>query len=523
MYSIDAHVHPSASDLADQGSRLLSEMDRHGIALLIMSNIGPYTAYPSAAEIALFNREARGLCEAHPRRLYYLVYLNPLESNWREVLREHQGSGQALGIKLWISLKDSSGSLAPTRAVLAAAAETCYPVLLHVYERTDPRLPGEIGLAEFAALAREFPDLPMLGAHAGGNWREGAAWRRQLPARAYLDICGGFPERGMLEALVSDGFSRRVLFGSDACGRSFASQLSKVTLASVPASVKRAVLVQNAADFFGLSTRQVGAAVGACRRSAVAAGPVSATGLGGGVERPVHDHFCFAGCWPLARHGVSGERGLVQALRRGGYSGGYAVCCEGLLSHDWPSAQVSWLRRAALFPLLRPLLGVNPFSRASLETLSCGERFSGVWLSPYFHQYALNDPVLLPLLAAWAASGWKVWINLGAGDHRFRPRSFGGRQVTAAEWGEFCRVAPSGCYVVQGGNMGLLLQAETRQRDDVYFTSEFVSDTQRPPVWEERSRQLLWGSEYPLRDPRQVRGDVDAMYGSECIAGVLPG
>ena len=53
------------------------------------------------------------------------------------------------------------------------------------------------------------------------------------------------PTAGMVEMAVRELGAERVLFGSDAGGRSFASQLAKVQGADVPESVRRLILRDN--------------------------------------------------------------------------------------------------------------------------------------------------------------------------------------------------------------------------------------------------------------------------------------
>ena len=88
--------------------------------------------------------------------------------------------------------------------VIRTAAERRLPVLIHTFQRTGPNLPGEVTLAEFAALAERFPAAALIGAHAGGNWRHSIGVLRDRALNASVDISGCFPEKGMVEALVKE-------------------------------------------------------------------------------------------------------------------------------------------------------------------------------------------------------------------------------------------------------------------------------------------------------------------------------
>ena len=62
----------------------------------------------------------------------------------------------------------------------------------------------------------------------------------------YRDCVAGFdPTAGVVEMAVRELGPERVIFGSDAAGRSFASQLAKVMGAEVPQSAKDLILGEN--------------------------------------------------------------------------------------------------------------------------------------------------------------------------------------------------------------------------------------------------------------------------------------
>ncbi|MEY3227148.1 MAG: hypothetical protein RLZZ536_1767, partial [Planctomycetota bacterium] len=60
-----------------------------------------------------------------------------------------------------------------------------------------------------------------------------------------VDLGGGDPLSGVAEMAVREVGADRVLYGSDVAGRSFASQLAKVTGALLEEPVKQAILGQN--------------------------------------------------------------------------------------------------------------------------------------------------------------------------------------------------------------------------------------------------------------------------------------
>ena len=59
------------------------------------------------------------------------------------------------------------------------------------------------------------------------------------------ELCGSDPTAGFTEMAIRELGAERVLYGSDAGGRSFASQLGKVLGADIPESAKRLILGEN--------------------------------------------------------------------------------------------------------------------------------------------------------------------------------------------------------------------------------------------------------------------------------------
>jgi predicted TIM-barrel fold metal-dependent hydrolase len=83
-----------------------------------------------------------------------------------------------------------------------------------------------------------------IDSHTGGDWELGI--RAIRPLKNVATCVAGFdPTAGMVEAAVRELGADRVVFGSDAAGRSFASQLGKVMGAEIPESDRSLILGQN--------------------------------------------------------------------------------------------------------------------------------------------------------------------------------------------------------------------------------------------------------------------------------------
>ena len=61
----------------------------------------------------------------------------------------------------------------------------------------------------------------------------------------YADLAGSDPCAGFTEMAVRELGAERVIYGSDAGGRSFSSQLAKVFGANIPESAKKLILGEN--------------------------------------------------------------------------------------------------------------------------------------------------------------------------------------------------------------------------------------------------------------------------------------
>jgi predicted TIM-barrel fold metal-dependent hydrolase len=104
--------------------------------------------------------------------------------------------------------------------------------------------PGESTPYDLAELARRHPQATLIDAHTGGDWEQGI---RAIRATKNVSTCvAGFdPTAGCVEMAVRELGAERVLYGSDAAGRSFASQLGKVTGAEISEAARKLILGEN--------------------------------------------------------------------------------------------------------------------------------------------------------------------------------------------------------------------------------------------------------------------------------------
>lgn len=241
----DAHVHLSgvAGDLPeDRLRRLLEYADRMGIARLCVFMGMRWTYDPSPEELRQQNDDVLRAIAAFPDRAFGFVYVNPkhTEASLAEIER-CAVRGPMVGIKLWVAERCNSPLLDP---IVERAAELKLPILQHTYLKVTGNLPGESTPQDLAQLAARHPQANFIAAHSGAQWEVGIRAFRPYP-NIFAELSGFDPTSGVTEMAVRELGAERVIYGSDAGGRSFASQLAKVLDADIPRSAKELILAGN--------------------------------------------------------------------------------------------------------------------------------------------------------------------------------------------------------------------------------------------------------------------------------------
>jgi hypothetical protein len=258
IWDLHCHLSGVAGRTPDERmARLVEFAGRMGIERLCVYMGMKWSYDPDPKELRQQNDEVlQALAHWHDRAFGF-VYLNPnhVEASLKELDRCVR-DGPMVGVKLWVARRCSDERLDP---LIARAAELQAVVFQHTWFKTTPvaprgaenwsrlgggNLPGESTPQDLVALVKRHPKASFICGHTGGNWELGIRTVRDLPNVA-LDLAGSDPTQGITEMAVREVGAERVIYGSDAGGRSFASQLAKVHGADLPDAAKRLILKEN--------------------------------------------------------------------------------------------------------------------------------------------------------------------------------------------------------------------------------------------------------------------------------------
>ena len=241
----DLHCHLSGVPGRTPDERmvqLIRYADRMGIARLCVYMGMNWSYDPVPEEFRKQNDEVLQALSHWHDRAFGFVYVNPkhVGASLAEIDRCVR-DGPMVGVKLWIARRCRDEQVDP---IVRRATELKAVVFQHTWLKTVGNEPGESTPTDLAALAARHPDATLICGHTGGDWERGIRAIRAAK-NVSADLAGSDPTAGFTEMAVRELGAERVLFGSDAGGRSFASQLAKVTGADVPESAKRLILGGN--------------------------------------------------------------------------------------------------------------------------------------------------------------------------------------------------------------------------------------------------------------------------------------
>lgn len=243
MHILDIHTH--LLDLKSLDQELLDFIRSWKMRTVIscLGLNGEMWRNPSFGALQMCNGKVATLVQKHPEIFYGFCYINPRHGSKaiKEIKRCIRNYGMK-GIKLWIACRCNKKKVFP---VIEAAIDYNIPVLQHAYVRKGPNLPGESYPEDVAELAKKYPQVKIIMAHMGFNWKRGID-AVKFYKNISVDTSGFDPEFGSIEYAVKQLGAGRILYGSDAPGRDILCQIGKVNAADISERDKAHIFFQNA-------------------------------------------------------------------------------------------------------------------------------------------------------------------------------------------------------------------------------------------------------------------------------------
>ena len=246
---VDVHVHhcigPERGSPLRRLNWLLALADQAGIdRLCLLGNVLRFGVHQSPRQVGAINDATLALVKRRPDRLLGFCFLNPQHGVGflNEEIDRCIVAGGLAGIKLEADVNARDRRLGP---IMKRAAQLGVPVLHHAWYKTVGRLPDESDPSDIAFLARRFPETTIVMAHLIGAGIRGVLDVLPCP-NVLVDTSGSQPVSGILEYAVEKLGAERILYGSDACGRDFSSQLGKIHGAKLTQRQRGLILGRNA-------------------------------------------------------------------------------------------------------------------------------------------------------------------------------------------------------------------------------------------------------------------------------------
>jgi uncharacterized protein len=202
----------------------------------------PFSYDPAPDDLRAQNNQVLEALRVGRERMLGFVYLNPnhLDFSLTELDRCVR-DGPMVGVKLWVAKRASAREL--DEIVIRASALNA-TIFQHTWFKVGGNLAGESTPLDVAELARRHPSTKIVCGHTGGEWESGIRAVREL-SNVILDTAGSDPTTGFVEMAAREVGAKRILYGSDIGGRSFASQLAKVMGANLSDDERALILGEN--------------------------------------------------------------------------------------------------------------------------------------------------------------------------------------------------------------------------------------------------------------------------------------
>jgi predicted TIM-barrel fold metal-dependent hydrolase len=243
IWDVHCHLNSVPGETPEERmAKLIQHMDRLGISRVMLSLGSVLDEDPSPERLREHNDEVLRALRPWPSRAFGFVYLNPNHVDFS--LKEFDRcvrDGPMVGVKLWVAKRCNAPELDP---IIERAATSHAAILQHTWLKVGGNLQNESTPYDLVELAGRHPKVPLICGHAGGDWEKSIRIVRATK-NISIELAGSDPTSGLVEMAVRELGAERVLFGSDAGGRSFASQLGKLMGAEIPEAARKLILGEN--------------------------------------------------------------------------------------------------------------------------------------------------------------------------------------------------------------------------------------------------------------------------------------
>ncbi len=238
------HLYAIPGDTPEERMAVLIECaDRLGIERLLLSQGYSADHHPTAEQLRNENDRVMRAVRRFPDRAYGSVYLSPAHPEF-SVQEFNRCVRDGPMVCIGELEADRRCNVPEMDRIVERAASMNVPILQHTWLKMGGNEEGESTPYDLVELAQRHPNVQFVCVHTGGDWERGIRILRTTK-NVYAEIAGSNPTTGFVEMAVRELGAERVIYGSDAGGRSFASQLSKVMGARIPDSAKELILGGN--------------------------------------------------------------------------------------------------------------------------------------------------------------------------------------------------------------------------------------------------------------------------------------
>jgi predicted TIM-barrel fold metal-dependent hydrolase len=247
---IDSHVHVWSKEDVPV---VVDEARRLGIRRICVSSLMNWD-WEAAPDPGAGNSLVFGAADDSEEVLGY-VYVDPrLPDEALAQIDRYIDHPAMVGVKLWIACHANDPLVDP---VAERADGEGLIMLVHSWRRGSRLAKGHQTLpSQVRELAASFPGVDIVMAHMGGDWENGVREVVDAP-NVMVDTSGSINEAGMVEMAVEVLGVERVLFGSDAPGGGYLTNIGKVISARIEEGDKALILGGNMGRLLGKRSRGV--------------------------------------------------------------------------------------------------------------------------------------------------------------------------------------------------------------------------------------------------------------------------